>query len=160
LCFLSILVLELFLMMRKIAPAAVILALVAAVLWWNGKLAPPAPPLPGPSPSLSIASTSPALSAEARGLPTLAPMLRRAMPAVVSITVQAREQAEDNPLYKDPFYRRFFGDSKPPERQILAAGSGVIIDAERGLVLTNNHVVRNAQRIGVALSDSRRLEAK
>jgi Do/DeqQ family serine protease len=82
------------------------------------------------------------------------------MPAVVSITVQARVPAEDNPLYKDPFFRRYFGDQPPADRQVLAAGSGVVIDAERGLVLTNSHVVRNAERIGVALSDGRRIEAK
>ena len=119
-----------------------------------------AQPLPGPPVSSPIASAPPAAPPEARGLSTLAPTLRRVMPAVVSITVQARAPAEDNPLYKDPFYRRYFGDQLPAERQILAAGSGVVIDAERGLVLTNNHVVRNAQRIGVALSDGRRIEAK
>jgi Do/DeqQ family serine protease len=97
---------------------------------------------------------------EARGLPTLAPMLRRVMPGVVSITVEAREPAEDNPLYRDPYYRQFFGNQPPAERQILAAGSGVIIDAEHALVITNNHVVTNAERIGVALSDGRRVEAK
>jgi Do/DeqQ family serine protease len=87
-------------------------------------------------------------------------MLRQVMPAVVSVTVQARAPQEDNPLYRDPYYRRYFGDQPPAERQVLAAGSGVIIDAERGLVLTNNHVVKNAERIGVALADGRRIEAK
>lgn len=143
--------------MRKIVLVAAILALAAAGWWWVSR--PPAP-LPGPLLSSPIASVPPAASAEARGLPTLAPMLRKVMPAVVSVTVQAREPAEDNPLYKDPFYRRYFGDQAPAERQVLAAGSGVIIDAERGLVLTNNHVVKNAERIGVALSDGRRIEAK
>src|SRR6516225_5440671 len=117
-------------------------------------------PLPGPPVSRPIASAPPTASAEARGLPTLAPTLRRVLPAVVSITVQARAPAEENPLYKDPFYRRFFGDQLPADRQILAAGSGVVIAAERGLVLTNNHVVRNAEHIGVALADGRRIEAK
>ena len=55
---------------------------------------------------------------------------------MVSFTVQAREPAEDNPLYKDPYYRQFFGNRASAERQVLADGSGVIIDAERGLVLT------------------------
>ena len=145
--------------MQRIGLAVAVIVLLAAIWWWNSQIGSP-PPLPGPPLSSPIAGVMPAASAEARRLPTLAPMLRRIMPAVVSITVQAREPAEDNPLYQDPFYRRFFGGTKPPERQILAAGSGVVIDAERGLVLTNNHVVRNAQRIGIALSDGRRVEAK
>jgi serine protease DegQ len=143
--------------MRKVSAVAAVLVFVAAG-WWL--LTRPSPPLPGPPPSTPIANIAPAASAEARGLPTLAPMLRKVLPAVVSVTVQARAPAEDNPLYKDPFYRRYFGDQAPKERQVLASGSGVVIDAERGLVLTNSHVVRNAERIGVALGDGRRIEAK
>lgn len=144
--------------MRKVLLVAVVLIIGVAGWWWIERGT--APPLPGPPVSSPIASTPPAVSAEARGLPTLAPMLRRVMPSLVSITVQARVPGEDNPLYKDPFYRRYFSGSTPAERQILAAGSGVVIDADRGLVLTNHHVVRNAERIGVALSDGRRIEAK
>ena len=142
--------------MRKIGVLAAVLLLAVAGWWWVAQ----SPPLPGPPLSTPIESVAPAASVEARGLPTLAPMLRKVMPAVVSVTVQARGPAEDNPLYKDPFYRQFFGDQPPAERQVLAAGSGVIIDAERGFILTNNHVVKNAERIGVALSDGRRIEAK
>jgi len=109
---------------------------------------------------MPIAAIAPLASSEAQGLPTLAPMLRRVMPAVVSVTVQALLPAADNPLYKDPFYRQFFGDRAPAERQVLAAGSGVVIDGGRGLILTNSHVIRNAERIGVAFSDGRRFEAK
>src|SRR6516225_10991960 len=144
--------------MRKTMLFAIIVVLGFAGAWWADRLM--EPPLPGPPVSSPIASAPPAASAAARGLPTLAPTLRRVMPAVVSITVQARQPGEDNPLYKDPFFRRYFGDQIPPERQVLAAGSGVVIDTERGLVLTNNHVVRNSERIGVALSDGRRIEAK
>src|SRR3974390_1473856 len=83
------------LVMRKVTLLA-IFALGAAGLWWVARLA--APPLPGPPVSSPIATVPPATSAESRGLPTLAPMLRRVMPAVVSITVEARVPAEDNPL--------------------------------------------------------------
>jgi S1-C subfamily serine protease len=87
-------------------------------------------------------------------------MLRKAMPAVVSIAAVTLAPAEDNPLYKDPYYRRFFGEETPQERPALSAGSGVVIDAERGLVLTNNHVIRNAERISVTLADGRRIDAR
>lgn len=142
--------------MRKAALIAAVLTLAAAA-WW---IANPLGPLPGPSIGTPIPAVAPAASAEARGLPTLSPMLRKAVPAVVSITVEARDSIEDNPLYRDPFYRRFFEERASPQREVVAAGSGVIIDAKHGLVLTNNHVVNNAIRIGVALSDGRRIEAK
>jgi Do/DeqQ family serine protease len=144
--------------MHKNVLIGTLVVLAALGGWWIARL--PAPPLPGPPLSTPIAATPPAAAAETRGLPTLAPMLRRVMPAVVSITVQARVPAEDNPLYKDPYFRRYFGEEAPAEQRALSAGSGVVIDAERGLVLTNNHVVRNAERIGVALADGRRIEAK
>ena len=137
----------------------VAIILVGLAGWWWGMQS-GAPQLPAPPLSAPIASVAPVGSAAARGLPTLAPMLRQIMPAVVSITVLSRAPAEDNPLYRDPFYRRYFGNQPPAERRALSAGSGVIIDATRGLVLTNNHVARNADRIEVALSDGRRVEAK
>ncbi len=144
--------------MRRISLVGVVVVLALAGWWWTTWS--PAPSLPGPPISAPIARTSPAASADARGLPTLVPTLRRVTPAVVSITVLARVPTEDNPLYKDSYYRRFFGDEPPAERRALSAGSGVVIDTYRGLVLTNDHVIRNAERIGVALSDGRRIEAK
>lgn len=144
--------------MTRVVLAATAAILVFALWWWTTWTQSPA--LPGPPPSAPIARTAPPMSADARGLPTLAPMLRKAMPAVVSITVQAREPAQDNPLYQDPFYRRYFGDRVPRQREVMAAGSGVIVDTNRGLIITNFHVVKNAERIGVALSDGRRIEAK
>jgi len=145
--------------MKRPMTTGLVLIGIAVLAFWLTR--PPAPlPLPGPPSATPIAAVPPAASAEVRGLPTLAPMLRKAMPAVVSITVQARVPAEDNPLYRDPFYRRFFGDQPPAERQALAAGSGVIIDAGRGLILTNNHVIQNAEQIAVALSDGRRIQGR
>ena len=97
------------------------------------------------------------------GLPTLAPMLREVTPAVVNIAVSARVPAARNPLFDDPFFKRFFDlppDQPLPERRRQSAGSGVIIDAERGYIVTNRHVVRDFTEIEITLKDRRRFEAR
>ncbi|MDH3236401.1 MAG: DegQ family serine endoprotease [Alphaproteobacteria bacterium] len=95
-------------------------------------------------------------------VPSLAPMLEKVLPGVVSIAVHGRLPAEENPLLSDPFFRRFFGvpeQQQPQEREFQAAGSGVVVDPARGYVITNNHVVEKADEITVILSDGRRLQA-
>ena len=96
---------------------------------------------------------------DARGLPTLAPLVKEVTPAVVNISVVTRSPIEDNPLFRDPFFRRFFNLPDRPQRQ-QAAGSGVIIDAARGYVLTNNHVIKDAEQTVVTLKDRRQFQAK
>jgi Do/DeqQ family serine protease len=99
----------------------------------------------------------------AQGIPTLAPMIEKVTPAVVNIAVTSKIPAQDNPLLQDPFFRRFFGDQMPdriPERKQMAAGSGVIVDAAKGYVLTNHHVVEKASEITVTLKDGRSLKGK
>ena len=91
------------------------------------------------------------------GVPTLAPMLKEVMPGVVSIAVRGRVAVELNPLFQDPFFRRFFG--MPREREVRSAGSGVIVNAARGYLLTNEHVVKHAEHIRVTLRDGRQLDA-
>ena len=93
------------------------------------------------------------------GLPSLAPMLDRITPAVVNIATVTTAPIENNPLARDPFFRRFFNLPDRPQQQI-SAGSGVIVDAARGLVLTNNHVVKDAQQIIVTLKDRRQFQAQ
>ena len=94
-------------------------------------------------------------------LPSLAPMLEQVTPAVVNIATEGRVQVRQNPLFSDPFFRRFFNvPDQPMERKTQSLGSGVIVDAERGLVLTNNHVIANAVQITVTLRDGRHLEAE
>lgn len=94
-------------------------------------------------------------------MPSLAPMLERVMPAVVNISTQGHVQLQLNPLFNDPFFRRFFNvPDMPQERKTQSLGSGVIVDAQRGLVLTNNHVVANADQITVKLNDGREFDAK
>lgn len=76
--------------------------------------------------------------------PSLAPVLKETTSAVVNIAVVSRVAIEENPLYADPFFRRFFDLPMQPQlRQRLSAGSGVIIDAKNGYVLTNAHVIES-----------------
>jgi Do/DeqQ family serine protease len=97
---------------------------------------------------------------ESRGLPTLAPLVNEVTPAVVNISVITRSPIEDNPLFRDPFFRRFFNLPDRPQRKEQSAGSGVIVDAARGYVLTNNHVIKDAEQVVVTLKDRRQFRAK
>lgn len=98
-----------------------------------------------------------------QGVPSLAPMLKQVMPAVVNISVTSKVEIQ-NPLLQDPFFRRFFegpnGPRQPQERDQQSTGSGVIVDAEKGYVITNNHVVEQSDSIRVRLSDDREFDAK
>src|SRR6266446_3312254 len=93
-------------------------------------------------------------------LQSIAPVVSRVTPGVVGISVRGRVR-EDNPLLQDPLFRRFFNmQQQPMERETQATGSGVIVDAAQGYVLTNSHVVENASSIEVTTKDNRRLKAK
>src|SRR5688572_28567218 len=85
---------------------------------------------------LAAAPTALAQPADGRGLPTLAPLVNQVTPAVVNISVVTRAPMESNPLFRDPFSRPFFNlpDKPQPQRQEQSAGSGVIVDAARGLI--------------------------
>ena len=77
-------------------------------------------------------------------VPSLAPMLKRVTPAIVNIATKGTVQQE-NPLLNDPFFRRFFDvPNVPRERSFQSAGSGVIVDAKNGYIITNAHVIENA----------------
>src|SRR5467141_2858976 len=93
------------------------------------------------------------------GMPTLAPLLEKVTPAVVNIAVLQKRPDEQNPLLRDPFFRRFFGGLEQARPQI-AAGSGVIVDAKNGYVITNAHVVKDAREVVITLKDNRRLPAQ
>ena len=115
--------------------------------------------------TLLLLTTPPAWSAlpaevDGRPLPTLAPMLERVTPAVVNIATRGRVQVRENPLLSDPFFRRFFDLPAPRrERPTQSLGSGVIVDAAQGYVVTNHHVIAKAQEISVTLRDGRALPA-
>ncbi|MDH3474740.1 MAG: DegQ family serine endoprotease [Rhodospirillales bacterium] len=108
----------------------------------------------------TLSAAVPSLDPE-RGVMTMAPLLEETTPAVVNISVRVRAPGQDNPLLRDPFFRRFFDvPEQMPRREAMSAGSGVIVDAEEGYVLTNHHVVERADRITVTLKDERQFEAE
>lgn len=90
---------------------------------------------------------------DGQALPSLAPMLEKISPAVVNISTSA---TIESPVLRDPFFGRLY---KRPPRKVSSLGSGVIVDSQRGYVLTNHHVIANADEITVTLFDGRELKA-
>ncbi len=128
-------------------------------------------------------SASASTAANNQQLPSLAPMLEKVMPSVVSINVEGSTTVDSAKM--PPQFQQFFGEDSPfcqdgspfqgspmcqggqggaggpgTKEAFKALGSGVIIDAAKGYVVTNNHVVDNASKIQVQLSDGRRFDAK
>jgi Do/DeqQ family serine protease len=101
----------------------------------------------------------PFFSSDKDEVPTLAPMLEETTPAIVSIAVEGTQVSRQR---VPEMFRHFFGapNEQVQERPFRGLGSGVIIDAENGYVVTNNHVVDNADEITVKLTDGRELKAK
>lgn len=93
--------------------------------------------------------------------PTLAPMLEDVTPAVVNISVKGNREIQQR---VPEIFRYFFGPNAPQsrtqERPFQGLGSGVIIDADKGYVVTNNHVIDDATEIQVTLKDGRQYNAK
>ncbi len=105
----------------------------------------------------------PAFDSSGKELPSLSPMLKQVNPAVVNIATYSNQQAAHNPLLNDPFFRRFFNvpdQPQQPQRRQQSAGSGVIVDAKKGVVMTNYHVIKGADEVQVSLEDGRHFEAK
>ncbi|MDX1810943.1 MAG: DegQ family serine endoprotease [Gammaproteobacteria bacterium] len=96
-----------------------------------------------------------------QAMPSLAPMLEQTTPAIVNISTRGKVLVKDNPLLQDPFFRRFFNlPERYREKQTQALGSGVVVDADKGYIITNNHVIDKADEITVTLRDDRKLNAK
>ncbi|MEY6762727.1 serine endoprotease DegP [Kluyvera ascorbata] len=135
--------------------------------------------------SASAAETASSSASAAQPMPSLAPMLEKVMPSVVSINVEGSTTVNTPRMGRN--FQQFFGDNSPfcqdgspfqsspfcqggvgpdggnqPQQQqkFMALGSGVVIDAAKGYVVTNNHVVDNANSIKVQLSDGRKFDAK
>ncbi len=90
-------------------------------------------------------------------MPSLAPIVKKASPAVVNISTRGTvaEKGAHNPLFDDPFFKRFFDtpEMAPRQRQFQSAGSGVVVDAKQGFIITNAHVIENANEITVTTHD-------
>lgn len=100
-------------------------------------------------------------SVDGAPLPSLAPMLKRAMPAVVNISTKTEIEVAQHPLMRDPFFRHFFElPNQPLKRKTSSLGSGVIVNAAKGYLITNNHVIDKADEIAVKLQDGRVLPAR
>lgn len=135
------------------------------------------------SPLSASAAETVSSAATAQQMPSLAPMLEKVMPSVVSINVEGSTTVNTPRMPRN--FQQFFGDNSPfcqegspfqsspfcqggagddngggQQQKFMALGSGVIIDAAKGYVVTNNHVVDNASSIKVQLSDGRKLDAK
>ncbi len=97
-------------------------------------------------------------------LPSLNPVLERVSPGVVNISVKAFGPDRRHPLFTDPLFRHFFGipdlPAVPRQRRVQSVGSGVVIDAVEGYVVTNHHVVDGADEVTVTLNDRRTLDAE
>ena len=131
-------------------------------LWWSGLLAGvllvTCGWLAGAQRSEAVL---PAVNTDGKPFPSLAPMLEKVSPSVVNIATFANVKVA-NPLFDDPYFRRFFNvpDSRRTQRRTKSAGSGVVVDAKRGYIITNNHVIDRADEITVGLSDGRTLTAE
>jgi Do/DeqQ family serine protease len=109
-------------------------------------------PAPAPPPARQL----PQSSAEIRL--SFAPIVKRVAPAVVNVYASRVVRQQVSPFFNDPFFRRFFGDQEdfgqPSQRVQRALGSGVFVDPS-GIIVTNNHVIANADEVKIALSDGR-----
>jgi len=116
--------------------------------------------------NLSMAAI-PSMDAEGKPFPSLSPILKKINPAVVNIATYSTQSYNDNPLLNDPFFRHFFNLPQQPkepqgraQKRQQSAGSGVIVNAQEGIVMTNYHVVKNADEVRVSLLDGRSYDAK
>ncbi len=108
-------------------------------------------------------ATIPNIDNGTRAFPSLAPMLKQVNPAVVNISTYSTLTQTNNPLLNDPFFKHFFDIPEQPQqrqKRQQSAGSGVIVDAADGIVMTNYHVVKNSEEVRVSLTDGRSFKAK
>jgi len=110
-----------------------------------------------------FSQSSEAMTVDSRGVLTMAPLLERVTPAVVSInTVGEVKKSRRGDSPEEELFGRLFGDQLPERRRAPSegAGSGVIVDTAKGLILTNHHVIDESSKITVTLEDKRQFEAE
>ena len=143
---------------RPLAQAAALLAVAMLLI--------ACAPLPSTTASDTDGKEPPGMVWRQGGNPTLAPLLRQVTPAVVNVAVETQIPLQDHPFLKDPNFRRFLETMDIPFPESLeggrqqSVGSGLIVDASHGYVLTNAHVIKNASRITVTLKDRRSFSAR
>jgi serine protease Do/serine protease DegQ len=138
---------------------------VAALAVLTGPAAAAVTPPAASAPAASAPVPAQSTAADDAPLPSLAPMIKRVAPTVVNVATRGSvtDSSPSNPLLADPAFNRFFdvpqarGGHSP---QFQSAGSGVVLDARKGYILTNAHVIENASEITVTLADGRDLKAE
>ena len=106
----------------------------------------------------------PVVGIDGKAFTSLAPMIKRVKSSVVNISTYSTQQYGYNPLLSDPFFRYFFdlpdpGEFREEERRQQSAGSGVIVNAKAGIVMTNYHVIESADEVFVGTIDGRSFKA-
>lgn len=137
----------------------------ALILAGAGALLTSGAPTPSYAQGAAARGSLPVVELDGQPFPSLAPLVEATKPAVVSIAIARPPRSFRSPFQGDPFFERFFGNPRRREQpqqqdpEPQPTGSGVIVDAGRGLVLTNHHVIQNATEIAVTLSDGRTIAA-
>ncbi len=99
-------------------------------------------------------------SVDGTPMPSLAPIVEKTRPAVVNIATRGKVEAGVNPLFNHPMFRPFFRGYQQPQRETTSLGSGVVIDAEKGFIITNHHVIHGADEIAITMHDGQQFEAR
>ena len=105
-----------------------------------------------------------ALPASVNGqeVPSLAPIVEKTRPAVVNIATRGKVNVGNNPVLNNPMFKYFFRGypNAPQQRETRSLGSGVVIDAEKGFIITNHHVIASADEIAITMHDGQQFEAR
>ncbi|MGH8160981.1 MAG: trypsin-like peptidase domain-containing protein, partial [Gammaproteobacteria bacterium] len=113
--------------------------------------------------SFGVAAAQAAVPVDASGMPSLAPIIKKVEPAVVNISTQGVIKRQVQGPFMSPLFRQFFGmpqQGQTVEQPFTSLGAGVIVNADKGYILTNYHVIQDAKSITVTLHDNRQFKAK